>query len=361
MKIAFITIHVGSNFGSTLQTIATSEVLKQLGGEPICVNYIPPRVTYKRYWNVAKGSALRFLRRIIFFPFLYEETNRFSSYLSKYCKVSNKIYADSDFVKKCPKADVYITGSDQVWNTTHNEGLDTHYFFDGIKGKKIAYASSIGKSSVDEQELKWLSQYTKDYHSIYVREESAVDIFKQIGRDVRQVVDPTLMLNRDQWSKYASERWVKEPYLFVYLPYNIKNKQICYDTARKIARKKKLKVITYSHSFYKEPLADHTYLFIGPGDVLSLIYHADYVVTNSFHGLAFSINLNRQFCLYMPSNFSTRISSLANLCGLNERIIDGVISDDLLDKEIDFSSVNDIIQLERVKAITYLSHSLSNK
>lgn len=358
MKISFITIHIGSNFGSTLQTIATYKILKELGADPICVNYIPPRVTYKRYWSVAKSSVRRFIRRIIFFPFLYEETNRFAKYLAKHCKVSKPIYHEDDFVEKCPKADIYLTGSDQVWNTTHNEGLDTHYFFENIKGQKIAFASSIGKSKLDQQELRWLKEYTKDYSTILVREESAVEIFKTIGKQAHQVLDPTLLLNRAEWLPYASKRMVKEPYLFVYLPYNIANKELCYQTARKIAMEKNLKVISFSHSFYREKLADHTFLFIGPDDVLSLMYHADFVITNSFHGTAFSINLNRQFYTYMPSSFSTRIYSIINLCGLQNHILDNIVKDDWESDNIDYATINQILDAERIKSINYLRSAI---
>lgn len=358
MKISFITIHIGSNFGSTLQTIATYKTLKELGADPICVNYIPPRVTYRRYWSVARTSIFRFIRRIIFFPFLYEETQRFAQYLARHCKVSTPIYYEDNFEKKCPLADIYITGSDQVWNTTHNEGLDAHYFFENIKGKKIAYASSIGKSSLDNQELQWLKEYTNDYSSILVREKSAVEIFKCIGKQAEQVLDPTIMLNRKEWLPYASKRMVKEPYLFVYLPYNIADKKLCYQTARKISKKKNLKVISFSHSFYKDELADHTFIFSGPDDVLSLIYHADFVITNSFHGTAFSINLNRQFYTYMPSCFSTRINSIVNLCGLQNRVLYDVVKDNWESDTINYAPINEKLDIERKKSINYLRDAL---
>lgn len=357
-KVSFITIHIGSNFGSTLQTIATYKILKDLGTDPICVNYIPPRVTYSRYWNVAKQSFIRFIRRLIFFPFLYEETNRFAKYLSKYCVVSKPIYNEDDFVQKCPSADVYLTGSDQVWNTSHNEGLDTHYFFENIQGKKIAFASSIGKSKLDPQETKWLKDYTDDYSAILVREESAVEIFNSFGRTAKQVLDPTLLLNRNEWLPYASKRMVDEPYLFIYLPYNIEDKELCYKTARKIAEEKKLRVISFSHSFYRDELADYTFRFIGPGDVLSLIYYADFIVTNSFHGTAFSINLNRQFYTYMPSHFSTRINSLIDLCGLQNRVLYGDLASDWKSDVINYDSINAILNKERRDSIDLLFNSI---
>lgn len=356
--ISFITIHVGSNFGSTLQTIATYKILKDLGTDPQCVNYIPPRVTYNRYWSVAKDSFIRFIRRIIFFPFLFEETNRFAKYLAKHCKVSKPIYDEDNFAEKCPVANIYLTGSDQVWNSTHNEGIDTHYFFENINGKKIAFASSIGKETLDQEELDYLKKYTDDYSAIMVREESAVEIFKSIGKQVDQVLDPTLMLNREAWLPYASKRKVREPYLFVYLPYNVADKESCYKTARKIAETKHLKVISFSHSFYKDELADHTFLFCGPDDVLSLLYYADFVITNSFHGTAFSINLNRQFYTYMPSSFSTRITSIVELCGLQRRILDSVVTDEWKFDIIDYAPINNILDAERNNSFTCLSNAI---
>lgn len=358
-SVSFITVHIGSNFGSNLQTIATSEVLKKLGFEPVCVNYIPPRITWYRYWKEANISIKKLLWRILYAPIAFLEKRRFSSYLSKHCKVSKAIYDSDDFVKECPKADVYMTGSDQVWNFTYNEGLDAHYFFDGVVGKKIAYASSIGNSELSGEEFGLVRDYTRDYTAISVRESSAVAIFEKMGRKVEHVLDPTMMLNNQEWPRFSNPRLIKNPYLFVYLPYNTVDKKLCYESIRKIAKEKKLQVVTFSYDFFKDTYADRTILFADPGDFLSLMIHADYVVTNSFHGTAFSINLHKNFFVFMPSKFSTRITSVLEMFGVEERLLTKEIAPQQIDVAIDYDVVERQLEDERNKANEYLKKALA--
>lgn len=360
MKIAFITIQVGFNFGSVLQTIATAHLLQKHGMTPICVNYIPPRTTYKRYWIEGCSGVKKLIRRVLFFPFYYKANNNFYGYLAKYCPLSHKIYAEDNFVKACPTADLYITGSDQVWNCNHNEGIDKHYFFDGIKGRKIAFSSSIGMKTLPKDYFYYMQRALSEYDEISVREDSAVEILSSMGLNATQLLDPTLLLNKEEWKPYASKRLVKEKYLFVYLPYNTKDENLVYNSVRKIARRNNLIIVTYSRDFFKCKNADKTITFANPGDILSLILYADYVVTNSFHGTAFSINLNKQFWAYMPSEFSTRLESLLRLCKLEHRHIEDLITDEQIFEIIDYSESNKILDNERIKGGNFLNNIVKN-
>ena len=111
-----------------------------------------------------------------------------------------------------------------------------------------------------------------------------------------------------------------------------------------------------------DKLADKTVFFSNPGDFLSLMYYADYVMTNSFHGTAFSINLNKQFSVYLPSSFGTRIVSILDLCGLGGRLLEPaeIISDGKMDETIDYMSVNVVLDEERRKAHTFLEQALKD-
>lgn len=358
MKVAFITIHVGNNFGSVLQTIATSSILEKLGYDSICINYIPDRVTEGRYWHGGFSNGIRFLRRFLYFPIHIISKNNYLRYLKKYCSLSKPIYNGDDFAKLCPIADYYMTGSDQVWNYKHNEGIDKHYFFDGISGKKIAFASSIGMTELPDDYAAYMKTALKFYHAISVREASAVQLLQDWGIKSTHLLDPTLVLDKETWKRYASRPLFHKPYLFVYLPYNIENYDLIYESIKKIARKKKLKIVTYSYDFFKNKDADKTILFANPGDILSLLLYADCVVTNSFHGTAFSINLNKQFWVYMPSKFSTRLMSVLELCNLKDRMLKNVIEDDMINSEIDFGFSNRTLSQEREKALSFLIQSL---
>lgn len=365
MKTAsLITIHIGSNFGSNLQTIATCEVLKSLGIETTVVNYIPPRVSSRHpYKAMYQTSFPKMVWRTLLIPFGWQKQRiyrkQFVDYLASYCKVSEPIYAEDNFASMCPKTDYYITGSDQVWNVTHNQGIDTHYFWEGISGKKISYASSIGNATLSEEEKLLYPRFLAEFKAISVREDSAKQSLHELGFDSEQLVDPTFMLDRFVWEKYASPRLVKEPYLCVYLPYNIANKDIIYSTVRKIANIKRLKVVTFAFTNKKDKYADQTFCNVNPSDFLSLMRNADFVVTNSFHGIAFSINLNKQFYAYMPSGFKSRLVSILELCGLEDRALSEEIAEDAISNAIDYGPVNRILEGERAKAIEFLKKALS--
>ncbi len=140
----------------------------------------------------------------------------------------------------------------------------------------------------------------------------------------------------------------------VYTPYNIKDKEQIYKTVRTISNAKGLQVVTFSWDYWGERLADKTVYYASPGDFLSLMYYADYVITNSFHGTAFSINLNKQFWVYAPSMFSSRVSSIIRLLGLENRMIDGDIPESEIDDIIDYEKVNQKLDLERSRAMSFL-------
>lgn len=358
-KAVFITIQVGFNFGSKLQTIATQNILEKVGFDEVeCVNYVPPRVELKRYWKDALQSPVKFLRRLLFFPVLLYSSWKYNCYFKKYCNLSSPIYAEDDFKKKCPKADVYITGSDQVWNYKHNEGLDKHYFFDGIEGVKISYASSIGMTQLPKDYSDYMKEKLLEYKAISVREQSAVDLLSDMGIQTTLVLDPTIMLKKEEWKRFASKRLVEKSYLFIYLPYNIVDKELIYRSARIIAKEKKLEIVSYSESIVREKYADRTICFVDAGDVLSLFYYADTILTNSFHGTAFSINFNKPFWVYKPSNFYTRIDNILNLCQLSNRLLENEITINQINEVIDYSSVNTVLQREREVTFDYFNKAL---
>lgn len=363
-KVALLTIHLGANFGSNLQTIATVETLKKHGCETEVVNYIPDRCTWNRFFKDGFKSAISVAKMFILLPVKIANSYIYNSYLSKYVQVSKTIYAKDDFMSACPKANVYVTGSDQVWNSKHNEGLDRRYYFDGFPDDavKIAYSSSIGREELDVEEYAEVRRMLGSYKAISVREASAGRLIEGMGYRAIHLLDPTFMLTRENWKNYMSKRLVKEPYLIVYLPYNVHDKSLIYQSIRKIADKKQLKVISFSWHILPDKLADKTVFFSNPGDFLSLMYYADYVMTNSFHGTAFSINLNKQFSVYLPSSFGTRIVSILDLCGLGGRLLepDEIISDGKMDETIDYMSVNVVLDEERRKAHTFLEQALKS-
>ena len=225
-KAAFITIHVGFNFGSVLQAIATSRIISSLGVEPLLINYIPDRVTYRRYFDSMFTGVTPFMKKLLMLPNFVWNTNLYSSFLKKHCPISAPIYDNDDFAKKCPIADYYITGSDQVWNSKHNEGFNDRYYFAQLPkdAKRISFASSIGETSLCDEHKEKIKFLLNDYKAISVREESAKQLIESMGLEATQLLDPTFMLKKEEWLPYMSKRKVKENYLLIYIPYNTLDK-----------------------------------------------------------------------------------------------------------------------------------------
>ncbi|MBQ9439909.1 MAG: polysaccharide pyruvyl transferase family protein [Paludibacteraceae bacterium] len=351
MTAALITIHVGFNAGSALQTIASYNTLKQVGiDDVIVINYIPERVTHQRYWKDAKRSFSRFLRRIFYYPIYRHEEKLFSNFIARYCKLTPPINSSDDFAQVIPTTDLYITGSDQVWNFFWNEGVDRHYFFEGIIGKKIAYASSIGMKALEPQQQDYLREQLNNYSAISVREFSAKKMLDKIGISSQVLIDPTFMLTAEDWKHYALPRIIKDDYLFLYTPYNIANSDKIFDCARHIAAEKKLKVVAMSTSILNDKLADITIKLSGPQHFLSLMLHSSHVITNSFHGTAFAINFGKELNIFMPSQFASRITDLLTLLGISD--LHAVRSSDYL-------KIQKTLNIQRIKTINFLKNAIT--
>ena len=170
-----------------------------------------------------------------------------------------------------------------------------------------------------------------------------------MGYNSEWIIDPTLQLKKEEWLGIASPRLVKERYLILMLLYNEDNGATEY--AREIADKKGLKLIKLSWELIKPHKVDRLLTHRSPQDFLSLFFYADFVVTNSFHGLAFSINFNRQFVMVPRNEFNSRIESLLRLTGLENRLVNTTEQAIQVSKEIiDYNMVNKKIEMERTKA-----------
>lgn len=361
MKIYVLTIHVGFNFGSSLQTIATHNILNRYCDDVVILNYYPPRVTYSRFFLNMFSSPKGFVKGLFSFPNYVINRAIYYSYLKRRVILSKPYYTKKDFERNALLGDVFIIGSDQVWNSQHNEGLDLNYYFNFLPNEKIkfSFASSFGREELPDEEYGKVKELLSKFEYLSVREKSGQRILETMGYEAEQLLDPTLLLSRDIWKNYMSKPLINYSYLLIYIPYNTISKDTIYRTARLISEEKKIKIVTFSWNYIPDFAADKTIFYANPSDFLSLVYNAQYVLTNSFHGTAFSINLNKQFWVYNPSVFSTRIDSLLELFDLNNRKLLDVIDADDINKSIDYIYVNDILEDERNKAVSYLSKALN--
>lgn len=360
-KVYLLTIHIGFNFGSSLQAIATSNILKKYANDVVILNYHPERVTYKGFFKKMFSSPKELIKSLFAFPNYMLNRHIYYSYLKNYLDLSRIYYSEKELQNVVWDGDIYVTGSDQVWNSKYNGGIDPIYFWSFLPmgNHIISLASSLGIEQLPEHEFIAVKKLLSKYRKISVREKSAQAILSSMGYQAEHLLDPTLLLTDKEWRPYMKRRIIKEFYLLVYIPYNIVSKETIYSTARKIAEERNLKVVTFSWTYIPDSFADKTIFYASPSDFLTLMEYAECIVTNSFHGTAFSINLNKQFWVYDPAGFSTRIESLIEMCGLRNRRLSEIISKERVNEIIDYTSVNEILEKERQRAFSFLSDSFA--
>lgn len=355
-KAGVITMHRIYNYGSVLQTYATQVILENAGLQCEIIDYISPYRTKKtlflEYPPRLEGKKLK---RMIYYiakvPSFGIKDLTFGGFIKKYLHLSHKRYiTNQDLLANPPCADLYLSGSDQVWNSKYNHGVDGSYYlnFVGSSAKRFAFVSSFGREKLSEEEKKAVMPMFQQYDLISVREDAAVEILSDMGIQSLCLIDPTLQLKKSDWEQLASKCLVKEKYLLLFLLYNEDNGATKY--AIKIAKKKGLKVVKLSWELKRPAGVDFLFTHRKPQDFLSLFEYADYVVTNSFHGVAFSINLNRQFVFVPRSEFNSRIESLLRVTGLTNRMMDPSKGEDPSQIWIDYKQVNHILEMEREKA-----------
>ena len=364
MKIAIITIHRIFNYGSVLQTYATQQIFRKYSSDVEVIDYITPQRTIKKvlFGSTNKSIGLNgALYHILKIGSVTLKLITFGGFINKNLRLTKKYANIQELVESPPQADLYVTGSDQTWNSVYNEGVDRGFFLDFLPedANRIAFVASFGKEKLDPNEIDETKKYLSKYKAISVREDSAVSIIEDLGiNGAVQLIDPTLQISSSEWLKIASPRIIKCGYVILMLLYNEDNGATEY--ARKIADENNLKLVKISWEIKKPYNIDVLKTHRSPSDFLSLFYYADYVVTNSFHGLAFAINFHKQFIIVPRNEFNSRITSLLRLTKTEDRLISnkGQFMD--YKKHIDYERIEGILEKERNKASKFLENAISS-
>lgn len=365
-KVSLITLQNVPNYGSVLQCYATERIIKQLGYEVETINYLPKRMTkigmlyaIKNKSKLLKKSLIaRNAARVIIFPSYLKRFHTFNMFRKQYLNQSKKIYFDNNsLINDVPNADIYCTGSDQVWNSEWNGGIDKALFLDFVpKGKKcIAYSASFGKSKLDDWEIPETKILLKKYSNITLREKSGVEILEELGIESKLVVDPTFLLTGDEWRSISSKKNYKEKYIFVY---NLNRNKKIDVYASNLSKKTGLKIKYLSYQFHEFFKKGKMYCNPKVEDFINLIDNAEFVITDSFHATAFSINFNTPFVIVYPGKYGTRLQSILKITGLENRVAQDENDLDVVKRKIDFEKVNKKINIERQKSLSLLKESL---
>ncbi len=358
-KIGIITCGKEPNYGACLQALATQHKVTNMGYEAELMNY---SFMEEKLYSPLKQKTLRsFVSSTLFYPLRKSLHTAFLNFRKKHMKYSSKqLFTPEDFARVASDYDAFLIGSDQVWNP--DLGIDTNitllrFYENGPR--RLSYASSFGVSSLSkERELVYKEALNKFEH-ISTREETGKTLVNNItGRESVISLDPTMLLDANEWSKYEEKSGLDEPYVLIY---DMRHSQKVMDTAKKLAEIKGCKVVALSRIVIQDKKI-RTLYGISPGQFLDLFKNAEAVVTDSFHGTVFSITYQKEFysyCSRQGMKIGSRITNILKSLGLSERLIhDGA---EVEFSEISYDSVTELLKKMREVSLGYLKKILASQ
>lgn len=365
MKIKTITCHEVYNYGASLQEYALLKYLETLGNKVEAINYRPPydsnhfNLFYVSNDSYNKNFILKCIYILLKLPIRLvhlkrkREFDKFSKEFINSTKV--QYHSNEDLKNNLPLADAYICGSDQIWNSFFENGKDPAYYLDFVPDNKlkISYAASFAIDSLEENLKPFVKQKVSRLNAISVRESSGVKILNDLGiNNATQVLDPVFLLDSKHWNSLITTKPETTKYLFVYdFDNNPRIKKLAE------AYKKKYGWLIIS---VNEPVkyADKNYFLEGPVKFLSLVKNAEFVISNSFHAVAFSIIFQKDFVVFnREDKINTRMRDLLKLIDISNCLLtdDEMVKNHKLNN-IDYSVVN-----KNVDALINTSKSYLNK
>lgn len=352
---AVVTLHRVHNYGSVLQTYATQRLLSDSGYDVRIIDYWRPtevddfdtrlKHDFARWdRNLLTRTVFRLLRKRA----LEEQRRRFRGFVKDHLQITERAYFTEEELEAAPPvADLYCVGSDQVWNSDyHVAGSDPFYLkFAPAGSRRVSFASSFGKPSVSAEESNYIRENLSAFEAISVRERSGVEILDHHGIDAVQLVDPTLAVAPEVWNGLVDEPREGSGYLLVYQLH--RNHDLA-PVVERVAKERNLKPVYLRGYWSIRHINSRNLSNTSVGEFLGLFKNAAYVVTDSFHGTAFSLNFGRPFNAIYPPNYGERIKSVMELTGTLGRAVTGESSYDTGD--YDTEQVNAVLEKERQRA-----------
>lgn len=298
-----------------------------------------------------------------------DRRNLFLNFEKEYIPTTS-VYNDFDLSRLDKEFDYFISGSDQVWNP-NCAFLPFLQGFVKDNRKKISYAASISRNTLSPYEAKTMIPYIKQFQSCSVREKTAKRILEANEiKNAEVVLDPTFLLTKEQWNEIIPPETKNEKYALAYFFSDSKAyREKIQDFCKK--HNMKLYYIPYAKQEYiatdakGEGIAQEQ---VGPIEFLKLIRDAECVFTDSFHGVALSINLEKEFVVFerdskkSGASMNSRIYDILKLFNLNNRLLhDALCIENTVSNRIDYADVNSILNKERAHSEAFLMRALSTQ
>jgi len=387
IKVGILSFPRYFNYGTFLQLYALQKTISNHGYQPEIIDYDPYNDSaMKQLDPTSIAGAIRYALRSLTLPLThalrafagrlvpawssqpYMERNRlFEGFLHDELALGPKTYFSSNELdKKPPKCAAFIVGSDQVWHPISHFKDPAYYLAFAEPGKRIAYAPSIGLSTIPESSREWMREQILVIPHLSIREEAGASLVEELtGRKARVVLDPAYLLQAQEWTQFGVQPvQTTRPYLLCYI---LESDQYIRDKAVTIAERYDLELIMLPVHECDMKSGDNRFrkLYnVGPKEFVGLIRDAAFVCTDSFHGTSFSIIFNRPFYTFKRYDNSfqaanhSRLASILKITGLQERVMDKDGDIGQQDLEVDFHYANKQIDRLREDSLCFLQRSI---
>ena len=365
MKIGIITIQKCNNFGADLQAFALQKKLQLMGYDAENIDYVfyknsrhlkgmgeKPvlRLSIANRIKEALFPALERVRNFKNHRAMAERATKFAAWSAKNVRQSPEYRSVASLYAARHPYDVYMVGSDQVWNPRMGSNIKPYFLDFAHEGARcVSYASSIGAAEISSSAFYLFKKLLRRFSAIGVREKCAAEIVKAMAlkSEVKQVIDPTLLLTDKEWENVSIKpNGIPPNYILLY---DLIASEETRGLANKIAAEKVLPIVRVGDGAY------------GPGEFIWLFAHADFVVTNSFHGTAFSLIYRKDFYSVIPRGMTnaSRIESIINLVGASDRLLRAE-SVDAFDRaaSVDWPSVSRKLEAARTDSVAFLKRAV---
>lgn len=360
MRIGILTFHNTRNYGAVYQAYALQAYLNEKGIDCEIINYNNKTLNERYEINPFKAKNFKqFVKRILNFSINFKLDRSFKNFKNNNIRISNKAYNEFNITDVDREYDIFIAGSDQIWNFKLS-GYDKNYFmiFTEKQIKRNSYAASIGVGVIDEVDKNNLKELIEIQNNVSIREKQGIDAIKNIcpGIVINQNIDPVFLISAEKWKKIKDNTVLNKKYILIY---EVAYTDNLVDNARKLAKEKNLEIYYVSAS-NKKIKGFKNLKCLAPEKFLNYIYNAEYILTSSFHGMAFSILFNKEFYYDVPdnrnNNFSSRLENLAEITNLKNRRL--YKDYNYFDKKIDYDKVNLLIEKEINSSYDYIDKIL---
>lgn len=373
-QAAIITLHRVANYGSCLQAYATQRLFHAYGWESQIIDYYRPseypETQVERYFQGRKLSKFKTIwekyplaKSALQTPLKQlaaVEKRPFLSFCERYLQITDQEYRTyEELCAAIPSADLYCTGSDQVWNSVWNNGFDPAYTlgFAPAGKPKISLAASIGRENLDDWEKPLFAQALSAYQSISVREECSQALLEDLGiKGSIQVPDPTLMLNFQQWRALITyPPLARKNYILVY-KLNRDNRIL--DYAQALSKRLGLPVLKLALGVHDLDLRFRNVYLPAVTDLLGLFARARFILSDSFHATSFALNFERPFAVVLPGRFQSRITDILGRLDLSDRILTPGSSLKGILTPIEYPTVRQKLEKDRQRGHAFLKQAL---